>query len=152
MALNLFCVAASCCAMHLFPQIKSVQMKQKGKKYTSNMRSHNEVIQVRCVEIKLKVNINNILTTSTSTGDERDEARGHKPSPFILSSYSPSAAGQCLVRSVISPFFHRPFGYVITAVLAKRFISNSCVTHPGPMLPSVASESWTFGKYRCFVV
>lgn len=39
---------------------KSVQMKQKGKlKYTSNMRSQNEVIQVRCVEIKLKVNNNN---------------------------------------------------------------------------------------------
>lgn len=35
-------------------------MKQKGKlKYTSNMRSQNEVIQVRCVEIKLKVNNNN---------------------------------------------------------------------------------------------
>lgn len=80
--------------------------KQKGKlKYTSNMRSQNEVIQVRCVEI----NSRSIITTATTTGDERDEAQGTKPqreSRFILSSYwsPPKAAGPCLVPSVISPF------------------------------------------------
>lgn len=41
------------------------------------MRSQNEVIQVRCVEIKLKVNNNK--QQQTTTGDVRDEAQGQKP-------------------------------------------------------------------------
>lgn len=66
------------------------QMKQKGKlKYIKGTWGHkNEVIQVQCVEIKLKVNNNK--KKPTTQGDERDEVQGQKPqrtSRFILSSY-----------------------------------------------------------------
>lgn len=57
-------------------------MKQKGKlKYTSNMRSQNEVIQVRCVELKLKVNNNNNDNNKNNNNNRRRERRstGTKP-------------------------------------------------------------------------
>lgn len=52
-------------------------MKQKGKikKYTSNMRSQNEVIQVRCVEIKLKVNNNNNNNDDYNNDDDKNNRR-----------------------------------------------------------------------------
>lgn len=47
----------------------------------SNVRSHNKVIQVRCVELKLKVNNSNNKNDSKhqqqrQQGDERDAAQG----------------------------------------------------------------------------
>lgn len=57
---------------------KVYKWNKKGKlKYTSNMRSQNEVIQVRSVEIKLKVNSNN-NNNNRRRRRERDEAQGQK--------------------------------------------------------------------------
>lgn len=127
--LRTHCVITSCNASFwhtLMNTRKSVQMKQKGKlKYTSNMRSQNEVIQVRCVEIKLKVNNNN------NNNNRRRERRsaGTKPqrkSWFILSSYwsPPKLLGSVSSYQWFPPFFffHRPFGYVINPVTLWRAV------------------------------
>ena len=91
---------------------KSVQMKQKGKlKYTSNMRSQNEVIQVRCVELKLKVNNNNNDNNKNNNNNRRRERRstGTKPqrkSWFILLSYwsPPKLLGRVSSHQWFPPF------------------------------------------------
>lgn len=60
------------------------------------MRSQNEVIQVRCVEIKLKVNSNNDNDDNDDDNDDDDNRRRarrnagtkqQRKSWFILSSY-----------------------------------------------------------------
>lgn len=92
---------------------KKKKEKQKGKlKYTSNMRSQNEVIQVRCVEIKLKVNNNNNNKNNNNNNDNRRRERqsaGTKPqrkSWFILSSYwsPPKLLGRVSSHQWFPPF------------------------------------------------
>lgn len=93
-------------------------MKQKGKlKYTSNMRSQNEVIQVRCVELKLKVNNNNNnKQQQTTTGDERDEAQGqnHRERVDLFCRLTGRPLSCWAVSRPISDFTlsDRPFTYV----------------------------------------
>lgn len=92
------------------------------------MRSHNEVIQVRCVEIKLKVNINNSNNNNdyNSNNDNNNRRRETKRRDkttereliySVVLLVAPWAAGPCLVLTVISPFscfnIDRPYGYVI---------------------------------------
>lgn len=43
---------------------------------TSNMRSHNKIIQVRCVEIKLKVNNSNNKNNSKHQQQQRQQQQG----------------------------------------------------------------------------
>lgn len=111
-----------CCFITQFP-FRSTTTKQKctnekeNNKNTSNMRSHNKVIQVRCVEIKLKVNNNNnninnnnkrqqqgtSETKHRDTTTHAERKRGLIYSVVLL--VAPWAAGPCLVPSVIFPPF-----------------------------------------------
>lgn len=86
------CFITSCNAISISLKNKHKQKctnvkEDKIKFNTSNVRSHNKVIQVRCVEIKLKVNNSNNNNNNNSKhqqqrrqqqqqGDERDAAQG----------------------------------------------------------------------------
>ncbi len=112
----LFCkhIASSCCAMlllHTHSWTKKVYKwnKREKLKYTSNMRSQNEVIQVRCVELKLKVNNNKHKNNNNNNRRWERRSTGTKPqrkSWFILSSYwsPPKLLGRVSSHQWFPPF------------------------------------------------
>lgn len=119
------CFITSCNAISIFAQEQTQQKctnvkEDKIKFNTSNMRSHNKVIQVRCVEIKLKVNNSNNNNSKhqqqrrqQQQGDERDAAQGRNNTErkrgLIYSVVLLVAPLSCwAVSHPISDFFFNP--------------------------------------------
>lgn len=122
------CFITSCNAISIFAQEQTQQKctnvkEDKIKFNTSNMRSHNKVIQVRCVEIKLKVNNSNNNNSKhqqqrrqQQQGDERDAAQGRNNTErkrgLIYSVVLLVAPLSCwAVSHPISDFFFNPPHY-----------------------------------------
>lgn len=100
------------------------ETKGKIKNTQATWGHKNEVIQVRCVEIKLKVNNNN--NNNINNGRRSAGTKPQRRSWFILSSYwSPPLSCWAVSRPIsdFPPFISTcRFGYVITQVTLWRAV------------------------------